>query len=265
MDPTFDLFDRLDHHWRTHSDDDIEAILRTAADRCEPIDVKVDLCAADLEWRLRTNTDSLTPISRQVANHPRTPARATDYQKLLGKDWESTAVRQELLEAEWIARSRFGDRPAVDEFARQIPGNEAWCDELGKLLDLIAPLRLTVQDGHDVVMEGRVPAQFIIGRGNRHEPDAPAWNAKENRVIVANANFRSLSRMQLSVRRVRVEEIELANVSRLIPTKLENSTLYPGQTIRSELPLNLFFTHFRLTIGCETDIDFSLDSAKQTD
>lgn len=251
MDSTFDLFDRLDDYWKTHSGDNIEAILKIATGRCEPIDVRVDLCAADLEWRLRTRSPSMR--------------RAIDYQKLLGRDGEAPDVQRQLLEAEWVARSRFGDRPDVDDFARQIPGNETWRDELGRLLDLIAPLRLSIHDGHEVVMECQVPAQFVIGRANRHDPNAPAWNAKEKRVIVANSQFRSLSRMQLSVRRVRAEEIELVNLSRLIHSKLEHGSLKPGEKIRHSLPLTLLFTDFFLQICCESDIEFALETARQTD
>jgi hypothetical protein len=201
----------------------------------------------------------------EMAKNLNAVPRASDYRKLLGDVWESGGVQQELLEAEWLARSRFGDRPDVDDFARQMPDNELWRDELGNLLDLIAPLRLSFHDGREEVMECRVPAQFVIGRANRKDPDAPAWNATENRAIVADAQVRSLSRNQLSVRRVRLEEVELVNVSRLIPTKLESKTLYPGEMIRRELPLTLFFTHFQLVIGCESDIEFSLAPQNQTD
>jgi hypothetical protein len=260
MDLSFDLFDRLDDYWNKHSGDDIEAILRTASGRCEPIDVRVDLCAADLEWRLRTGAESLTASSRRMANKLSSIPRAVDYRKLLGNDWDLPHVRKQMLEAEWIARSRFGDRPDVDDFACQIPTDGAWVGELSKLLDFIAPLRLSFRDGHEELTQCQVPSQFVIGRANRDEPDAPAWNAKDCRAIVANSQFRSLSRMQLAVRRVRAEEIELINLSRLIPSKLENGVLKPGEKTRRPLPLTIFFTHYHLEISCASDIVFLLEN-----
>jgi hypothetical protein len=258
MDTSFDIFDRLDHYWKNHSGDDIEAIVQAATSRGEPIDIRVDLCAADLEWRLRTGAISLTASSRSKMHTLTFPPRATDYRKLLSRDWDAPGVQQQLLEAEWIARSRFSDRPDVDDFARQMPENAAWGNELADLLDLICPLRLSFLESCEIVLQCHVPAQFVIGRANRNEAEAPAWNAVENRVIVANAQFRSLSRTQLSVRRVGVQEIELRNLSDLIPSKLENGNIKPGQKIRRSLPLVLYFTHFHVQIDCASDIVFSL-------
>jgi len=260
MDPSLDLFDRLDHYWKNRSGENIEAILNIAEDRSDPTDVRVDLCAADLEWRLRTGTESITKSSRRAVTHLSAIPRAVDYQRLLGPIWESSEVQKQMLEAEWVARSRFGDRPDVDEFAIQMPCGSAWRDELASLLDLIAPLRLSFHNHEEVVMSCPVPAKFVIGRANRDEPGAPAWNEKENRAIVANAQFRSLSRAQVSLRRVRVEEVEVVNLSGLIPCKLDFGTLKPGETARRSLPLTLFFTHYRLQICCVSDIEFSLEN-----
>lgn len=257
MDPSLDLLDRLDHYWKNRSGDNIEAILQIAENRSDPLDVRVDLCAADLEWRLRTGTESLTKSSRRAATRLSDLPRAVDYQRLLGSDWESPCVRQQMLEAEWVARSRFGHRPDVDDFARQMPYKDAWRDELASLLDLIAPLNLSFHNHQEVVMSFPVPAKFVIGRANRDEPDAPAWNEKENRVIVANAQFRSLSRAQIAVR---LEEVEVVNLSRLITCKLDFGILKPGESTRRSLPLTLFFTHFRLQICCASDIEFSLEN-----
>lgn len=259
MGHSIELFDRLDLYWKTKSGDDIATLLKTATSRGEPSDVRVDLCAADLEWRMRTYTASLTTSSRQTTGKLSSMPSATDYQELLGHDWELPAVRKQLLEAEWVARSRFGDRPHVDEFAGQMPETEAWRGELSDLLDLIAPLQLTFHDGNEVVGQCQVPAQFEIGRAKRNEHGPPAWNADENRAIVADARFLSLSRKQMSVRRVRLEEIELINLSRLIPSRLDNCILKPGDKISRPLPLILFFTHFRLQISCASDIEFTLE------
>jgi len=257
VEPSLDLLDRLDHYWTNRSGDNIEAIFHLAETRSDPLDMRVDLCAADLEWRLRTGAESLAKSSRRAVTHLSAMPRAIDYQRLLGADWESPCVRQQMLEAEWVARSRFGDRPDVDDFARQMPCKDAWRDELASLLDLIAPLQLSFYNNDESVMSCPVPAKFVIGRAKRDDPDAPAWNEKEKRAIVASYQYRSLSRAQIALRRVRLEEVEVVNLSRLIPCKLDVGILKPGETIRRPLPLSLFFTHFRLQICCESDIEFS--------
>jgi len=258
VEPSLDLLDRLDHYWKNRSGDNIEAILHLAKIRSDPLDLRVDLCAADLEWRLRTGAESLAKPSRRAITQPSAVPRAVDYQHLLGADWESPRVRQQMLEAEWVARSHFGDRPNVDDFARQMQCKDAWRDELANLLDLISPLELSFFNNDVTVMSCPVPAKFVIGRAKRDEPDAPAWNEEENRAIVANAQYRSLSRAQLAMRRVRLEEVEVVNLSRLIPCKLDFGILKPGATTRRSLPLTLFFTHFCLLIRCTSDVEFSL-------
>lgn len=257
MDTSFDLLDRLDQFWKTGRGDDLHALLAMASERWEPMDIRADLCAADLEWRLRCGAPSI--LASSAPSQSPLP-RATDYQAVLGEEWATPEVEQKLLETEWLGRSRFGDQPDVDQFAGPICKDPVWVDELAEQLDLIAPMHLSFFKRHDELLQCIVPARFIIGRANRHEPPAPAWIAAEKRAIVANANYRSLSRVQLAVRRVRVEEVELKNLSRLIPTQLKASTLQPGETVRCTLPLEIRFTHFRIQLACCSDFSVPPES-----
>ncbi len=251
MNSPLELFDRLDTHWKTRNRDDIRAIMKAAETQAEPTDVRIDLCAADIEWRWRTQSDPFRIEATKVSRGSIAVPLATDYRSLLGPLWELPESRKRLLETEWLARSRFGDRPDVDDFARQMPENETWSNELADLLDTIAPLLMTFHEGHLLVLSCPGPAQFVIGRGTRDEPDAPAWNAKQRRAIVANVDFRQLSRTQLHVRRVRLEEIELTNISKNAPTQLLFTTLNPGQTLSCGLPLRITFDRFALNIRCD--------------
>lgn len=174
--------------------------------------------------------------------------RAKDYQSLLGPLSKLPECRKRLLETEWLARSQFGDRPDVDDFAHQMPENETWSDELADLLNTVAPLLMTFHEGHTIAFSCPAPSQFVIGRGNRDEPDAPAWNAKERRAIVANTDYRRLSRSQLSARRVRLEEIELTHISKNAPIELLFVAINPGKTFRCGLPLRITFDRFALNI-----------------
>jgi len=171
-----DLFDRLDAHWKSRNSDDISALSKAAETSCESTDVRIDLCAADIEWRWRIRSG---PLGIDTANAECATAvpLAKDYQPLLGSLWTLPNSRKRLLEAEWLARSQFGDQPAVDEFARQMPEYETWPDELAGLLDTVAPLQMTFHDGHTLVSSCPAPPRFVIARSTRDEPDAPAWNA----------------------------------------------------------------------------------------
>jgi len=245
-----DFFDRLDAHWKSRNADDIRVILKSAELQGESPRDRIDLCAADIEWRWRTRTGPLGTEPLKAARITAVP-RAKDYQSLLGPLWDLPECRKRLLESEWLARSQLGDRPDVDDFARQIPENETWSDELADLLNTVAPLLITFHEGHTTELSCPAPSRFVIGRGNRDEPDAPAWNAKERRAIVANTDYRRLSRTQLSVRRVRLEEIELKNISKSAPTELSFTSIHPGQTLRCNLPLRITFDRFALNIRCD--------------
>jgi len=246
LNTALDLFDRLDEHWKARNRDDIRAIFQSAQNHGEPIDVRIDLCAADIEWRWRTRSGPLGTHGSNASSFP----TAKDYQALLGPLWELPACQQRLLETEWIARSQYGDRPNVDQFASQMPQCGAWRDELASLLDTVAPIQLTFHENYTHVMTCPAPPQFVIGRATRDEPAAPAWNATARRAIVANADYRILSRTQLGVRRVRLEEIEIANVSQNSPAQLPFSMLNPGQTLRCGLPFRITFGRINLQIQC---------------
>lgn len=251
MSPALDLLDRLDAHWKTRNRDDIRVIYKSAEMQADSAADRIDLCAADLEWRWRTHSE---PLSVEVAKGMRESKAfpvASDYRSLVGPLWELPECRKRLLEAEWLARSQFGDRPDADDFARQMPEHATWPEELASLLDTVAPLQMMFHDGHALMLSSPAPAKFVIGRATREEPDAPAWNAKDRRAIVANVDYRQLSRTQLSVRRVRLEEIEVTNISASTPTQLPFTTLHPGQTARSAVPLRITFNRFTLHIRCD--------------
>jgi hypothetical protein len=259
MDPAFDLLDRLDHYWKTQSGTDLAGLLKSPDGRSAPIDVRVDLCAADLEWRYRMISTGAINSTQRMANKPSPLPRASDYETLIGRDWESAAVRRQLLEAEWIARNRLGDSPDVDEFASQMPDAPSWREDLANALEWISPLQLAFHNHFEQLFQAQATANFVIGRANRQDPSPPAWNRQDKRAIVAPAKFRSLSRTQLSVRRIRLEEVELTNLSRLIPSRLHNETLMPGQVIRRHLPLTLFFPDIQVRIFCDADPEFALE------
>lgn len=265
MDPAFDLLDRLDHYWKTQSGTDLAGLLMSPDGRNAPIDVRVDLCAADLEWRFRTMMSDSNGASRPMAKNLLSLPRAIEYETLIGSAWQSIVVRQRLFETEWIVRNRYGDSPDVDEFARQVPDAPSWSEDLADALDLISPLQMAFQDHFEQLFRVHAPSSFVIGRANRQDPSPPAWNGQARRAVVADGRYRSLSRNQLSVRRIRVEEVELTNLSHLIPSKLHDVTLLPGQVIRRCLPLTLFFGQIQVRIFCETGTEFALEKPACTE
>lgn len=250
-----DFFDRLDLHWKSRNQDDIRSILRSAENDGQPSEVCIDLCAADLEWRWRMAAGpqgcwTPGPLGESESMLTPTPA-AKDYQPLLGPLWQTPDCRKQMLGAEWLSRSQFGDRPDVDQFADSVPSFEWDTQWLADLLDTVAFLQIDFHNVHTLVLTCPGPSEFTIGRATRDEPSAPAWNAEQRRAIIANVDYRQLSRTQLQVRRVRLEEIEVTNISKSAPVQLSLGFLEPGQSQRCFLPFRITFDQCTLQIRCE--------------
>ena len=235
-----DLLAILDEQWSDGRGDVADLLGKVGNDNSQ---LAIDLCASDLEWRWRLShdvTDSDTAITRS----------AVDYRPLLGDRWDDLDVQRELYEAEWIARSLWGDQPHVDEFAAQLPEIDQWNDELAQQIDSLSPLTVTLQgESLKRSLSVRVGPTFVLGRQGTNDSPAPSWSIKEQRLVVANAHFRTISREQLRVRRIRESELELKNLSKVVPFENEDFLLQPSAAILTPLPVTL-------KVG-ELDLQFS--------
>lgn len=244
-----ELFDALDNAWSSGSGMSVSRLLTKVP--LESVETAVELCAADLEWRYRSDSD------QACFGLPCRP-QAADYAKLLAEFSPDERLRKNLLEAEWCARSLWGDAPDIDQFAQQfahqIAGDESWREELAEQLCTLAPMYGTLaspslKHGCSLILS----SNFCVGRQSRDEPPAPTWNPKNNRLIVANSHYRVISRDQLQVRRTRRREVELKNVSSSIGGVWGKHPLGPGQSQRLRLPCEIGIGEMTLSIRCGTD------------
>ena len=95
------LLDRLDFLWKDGLAPDLNELLTDVHD---PV-ARAELCAADLEWRWRSQ-----------GSGPIMAWSASNYQAMMGTAWSLPACRQLLIDAEWLARSAWGDKPHIDHF-----------------------------------------------------------------------------------------------------------------------------------------------------
>ena len=227
-----DLLQCLDDQWSNGGADVAELLKQIPAGNQQ---LAIELCAADLEWRWRLakgEADKSTPHGSHSIRS------VTDYKSLIGDLWSRLECRRDLYEAEWSARSLWGDEPDVDEFASQLPSINGWNLELARQIDALEPLA-AVLGGQSLKrsLTLRVSHQFVIGRQGSDDPPAPGWSIDKQRLIVANSHYRMISREQLQVRRTRVREIELANLSHSVPFQYPKIQLQPGQSTRLTLPI----------------------------
>lgn len=233
VDLASELLDRLDHQWASGSAANLRELLAAVPD--SGCDLSQELCAADLEWRWRTAA-AQSDESKDNDSFPAQPT-ADDYRPLLGQQWEAQGCAQNLMEAEWCARSIWGDSPHVDDFAARLPDLEAWHDKLGARLNALAPVEVTAEVvGRFDTADFRVGHDFAIGRQNLGEPDPPAWIESTRRLVVVQSRERRISRHQLRIRRTRFREIELTNTSKVKHQYGPEQRLVPGEVANLSLP-----------------------------
>ncbi len=239
-----DMLDELDGLWRRGQRPDLRQLLaRLKYDG--DTDLCIELCAADLEWRWRAMADksdrsrraaNAWALSVSLADSPAGP-HASEYAPLLEGLWLDPSCQARMIEAEWLARSQWGDRPDLLHFLEAYPHLIEIKDELAEQLNQLAQLTMAVSKDDKPLLSLYLPARFVIGRQNRGEPAPPVWLPNQARMIVSSSDDRSLSREQMTVRRTRTHEIEIANSSRNVAISLENGTLSPGNSTRVPTPV----------------------------
>lgn len=233
MTSTDALLDRLDFLWK----DGLAPNLNDLLAGCHDPMARAELCAADLEWRWRVQ--GLSPI---------TAWPASNYQAILGDAWSLPACRQLLIDAEWLARSAWGDKPHIDHFVAHHQLAESQKGSLWKKLDQVVQMKLIVGCSSKNVFEFSVPFDITLGRQNSWEPSSPAWLPDTGRLVVADMQQRNISRKQLGLRRVRVEEIELINLSERRALKIDIYEIAPGGTMNAFLPFVFSYNNLSISV-----------------
>ena len=234
-----EILDQLDRQWTSGGCPDLSALIAKVP-AIEP-ELIWELCAADLEWRWRMHAQKDADCRDDFL--PATP-RAADYRRLLNDQWNDPNCQRNLIEAEWCARSIWGDSPDVEDFSKSLPTIADWNSRLGNTLNALVPLEANLTSrSMKRPFDFRVSHDFIIGRQGLSEPKAPAWVEATSRLIVANSHYRVVSREQLKVRRTRLREVEVVNVSKVISGTWGGQHLEPGESTRSGI------CHYRLRWG----------------
>jgi len=241
------LLDRLDSLWRMGIAPNIEGMIYELSE--VGYDGQTELCAADLEWRWRTQEQDI-----QVATHRNIPnllasPSATDYQSLLGNAWILPACQQRMIDAEWLARSAWGDKPHINDFVAQYRLSELQTESVSQQLNHVLPTQLEVLRNAEIVQVIFCPNDIILGRQNSGEPSSIAWIPESRRLIVADIHQRDLSRNQLRLRRVRAEAFELTNLSKQVSLTTDCKALAAGQTLSKQVPFEFSLNEWKISVS----------------
>ncbi|GAB5406312.1 MAG: hypothetical protein Aurels2KO_45430 [Aureliella sp.] len=245
--------DELDECWGTASDGAVclQEIIDDLPDGCEDRDeLVIELCCADMEWRWRSGRNCFVGTTRPddpdaTQSHSMLSIYDVYLDQLAGREDH----RKRLVLAEWRARSAWGDCPDLSDFVQASGFDDSVCESLQEELDALAGLRVRIEMD-DAVLEHQVVGEFELGRQNVQEPTPPSWLADKNRLLVARLEQTEVSRRQLVIRRTRMNEVEIANVSRNVSVAIRNSIITPGDRIRAALPIAFKLQSGKVTLSC---------------
>jgi hypothetical protein len=242
--------------------------------------IRVELCAADLEWRWRCTRDAellertstgqveapqptaikkrplaktaadTDGMSTQLVTLPQRPS-AKDYAFLLGHVWELEAWRAQLQLAEWKARSALGDQPDLIEFTG-LSSQADWNELLLEALEEIAWLRVTLDDMLTPTVCRRMPPEFVMGRQFRDEAPPPTWLADERKLVVAARTDTNISRQQILVQRTQVFQLNITNLSSKVPIRIDDKVLPAHASVQLEMPVRIAFAGLKVIMDAVT-------------
>ncbi|MEZ6150076.1 MAG: hypothetical protein R3C09_08125 [Pirellulaceae bacterium] len=297
-DPIMDILDDFDRRWRIGERPDLAPLIEHLRAQGDD-ELCVELCAADLEWLARPSAQTILALSfplqrnqpfphsrnfaqraQHFADHPPHPDQhpkntgplAIEYASLLDNLLRDHRYCQRMLEAEFLARSQWGDAPDIDAFLAESRGlglpyanasETSDCSSANLLdtqqvagvltaqLDHLAQFRVSVIRADKLLLSVRVPPQFEIGRQNRREPSPPVWLPETNRLVVANVADRNLSCHQIHIRCTRIHEVALTNTSRNVALSLESAPLRPTETTHLPTPVTVTINDLVVEINTE--------------
>lgn len=190
----------------------------------------VELCAADLEWRWR----KLGFNKERPGNAVQIAAR--DYHPYLETWWNQTECQIAMLQAEWLARSAWGDRPRIDAFLQGKEHPPTARRDLLDYLNVAAKLELAVSNNQQTKLSLPMPSSFVIGRQRVGEPTPPLFIPASDRLIVWPVDEVQVSRDQLRIERVCAFELCVTNISTNCPVTIDGQVLDPKKSQHISLP-----------------------------
>jgi hypothetical protein len=244
----------LDHSWKALRPLDVRKLV-DAVRREASVHDWVDLLAADLEWRLRLAPAGFRlPPPTEIATDDREgwgPKRIEAYLREFPEIAEDSAAMRGLVEAKFIALSRWNAPPKIADFVDRFARLSELETTLRQALDEVQRLWVVVLDQGCEKFQWLSTGQIELGRQSRDEPPAPCLLRGGKRLVVVNCDHKKVSRQQAVVTRTALATIELTNTSKILAMNVAGEKLLPGETIQANLPtiVGIHKTQLRLQLA----------------
>ncbi|XZE53493.1 hypothetical protein SH139x_005241 [Planctomycetaceae bacterium SH139] len=234
------LLDRFEHEWLTAASPPnlLDYCRWGAKSKQLPPPALLQLAMTDLEFRWRKGAGEL-------------PLTLTWYRQHLRQFGFGLVELEQLGSHELVVRCYWGDQPAIEDLvAEQFPDasagaaeerTQAYLEKLDQAFPLTA--NVTVAGRHYFRCHLKSPCE--LGRRRTGEPHPPALLPPLNypphhRLLVADRQQNNVSRQQLLLRRVALDQVDITALSRNVGCHVGGCRLPVRQTVRCPIiPLGL--------------------------
>jgi hypothetical protein len=241
--------ERLDLALGAGDQNAFETIISELADTRQ-IDLAVDICVADLEWKWRGATshpDSKSPDPP----HDDSVAFYADRLKSFGFNLDLRHYNA-LVRGLWFCESAWGDRPTISEYQHRYDIDPDVADRMINDLDEIQRWVVKSSTGRGHLRSTPIRASsFELGRQRRDEFDPVYFDEQSKRVVLFPSNASWISREQLQFRRVAIHKVMLKNLGKSTCKFDSELRLPPGDEFERCLPLTFTIADAQIVIETE--------------
>ena len=245
-DPAIEFLDRLDDHWQTaQSSPDLAGWLCEVemADRGE---VASELLLADLEYRFKK-------LGPHALSHD--ALIAAEYLGFAVVEADSRLI-EKLIEEEFFLRARSQPHSlsvnslcqAAASISQLTPADwqTRFSDRLAAQHPVVVKLFDRRQSKTEPVLRYSMANELEVGRATQEESTGPQLiDADLPRMVIAHCRCRSISRNQLTLRRLSYAQITVVNQSKKVPLQINISSkpalIDPLSSLGCSLPFSIDF------------------------
>lgn len=248
-DPLLVHLDAIDRAWSQRQPIDIRQLIHQLGQTIT-IEHQVDLLAADLEWRWRSAGFSFRPerelSASQTAFEGTQPKLVEEYVTAFPRLRDSAAALSLLVEAEFIARSRWNNPPLIADFSRRFAPLGDLQPILLAAINEVTPLFVTLRSEGGIVARFQAGADGSLGRGVPGQRLGLAEMGGRERLVIADSSQTTVSRTQGHWTRLSLDQVRIENTSRNVVMRVAGRRLQPGEGCSDYLPLSIDIPPVRL-------------------
>ncbi|MBX3423495.1 MAG: hypothetical protein KF752_18220 [Pirellulaceae bacterium] len=235
----------IDSAWKQRAPMVSQRLLQECQQLCEAEEL-AELLAADSEWRWRLAGPSEMTAEAGIDWRDRRPRAVETYLQENPELGDSLAARWQLIESEFMSRSRWGNPPLISTFVERFPEIEDLEKRLRNSLDELSLLYVRlVENGDSLTATSQsksmvaVKTPLSIGRRAFEEPRDTFVLPGRRRLIMVDNDQHGVSRQHALIIRQSLNQCQVVNTSPCGRMKVNGGEYPPGSHQSYYLPVTV--------------------------